>query len=450
MSAEPPRWVVVGAGSAGCVVARRLVDAGHRVTLLEAGPPLDRDSVPDAISGDDCFAALTEERIHGDLFATRVAGQEPGLYIRGRGVGGSSAVNAMVALDGDRELYRSWGWDDVDDARSRVLVPADAPGPDELGVIDRAMLEAAPDAVLADLTRAAGRRVTSAEAYLWPVADDAALDVVPNASVDRVVTDANATAVGVRLADGTDIGGDRVVLCAGAIHSPAVLLRSRLGLDGVGDGLQDHPAAALALELREPTVRRRHDGRLGLAVATVLDRDPIQMLGMNHVGDPDGPALLLVSLMRPRSASGTVRLRSEDPFEQPRVDFDLLRDRADLALLRSGVREALALLDTPAFRTVVAETYIDDIGTTTTALESDADIERWLLNRSADYVHASGTCAMGRVVEADGAVPQVRNLYVCDASVFPTIPNVNTHVPTMMLAERLTARWVVEHEARDA
>lgn len=439
---ERLRWLVIGAGSAGCVVTRRLVDAGHDVVLVESGPPLAPGQAPSTVSGDDSFAALTPDRIDGGLVATRVRGQEPSTYLRGRGVGGSSAVNAMVALDGDAALYRSWGWTDCADARAQVLVPARRPEDRELGPVDRAVLAATPDATVAHLTRREGRRVTSAEAYLWPVHDADSLELLTGATVDRVVTRPDGSVAGALLADGSTIDADRVVLCAGAIQSPAVLLRSDLGLPGVGVGLQDHPAAAIALELHPDVRRTSSDGAVGLAVASLIDRDPIQILPMNHVGDPNGPALLLVALMRPRSASGTVTLRSTDPTESPVVDFDLLSDPTDVARLRAGVRGALDLLRAPPLDDIVAGAFIDDEGTPVEALATDAAIDAWLLARSADYVHASSSCGMGRVVDSDGAVPSVPGLHVCDASVFPTIPNVNTHVPTMMLAERLVRRWI--------
>lgn len=132
------KWLVVGAGSAGCVVARRLVDAGHEVTLVEAGPALRPQSVPAAISGDDSFAALDEPgRTHRGLMARRTRRSNPAPYLRGRGEGGSGAVNSMVGLRGDRRLYESWGWSDADSCFERVLVPTERAIPNEVGRITR-------------------------------------------------------------------------------------------------------------------------------------------------------------------------------------------------------------------------------------------------------------------------------------------------------------------------
>jgi choline dehydrogenase-like flavoprotein len=433
-------WLVVGAGSAGCVVAARLSEDPERtVTLVEAGPGLDEADLTGPLGGSDFLAALdVPGRTYPDLVASRVTGGPRVPYRRGRGLGGSSTVNAMVALRGDPELYRAWGWLDAAAAWERVAIPEEPVRDAELGVIDRALLAAAPDAEVARLTRRDGRRVSSAEASLWPVLGRDNLEIRTGSLVDRIVFDGRR-AVGVRLADGEVCPADRVVVAAGAIHSPAILLRSRVTTPGLGDGLQDHPSAPLALRLREGVGGEPS----GLAVGSLLQRDPMQYLPMNHLGpDAPGTGLLMVALMRPRGAAGTVRLASDDPRADPLVDFALLDHPDDVADLVGGVRTALDLLRAPSFADVVEEVLVDAFGTPASALHDDAAIERWVRSAVGDYVHASSTCAMGRVVDENGAVFGYEGVYVCDASVFPSIPDVNTHLPTTMLAERLSARWL--------
>jgi choline dehydrogenase-like flavoprotein len=235
------------------------------------------------------------------------------------------------------------------------------------------------------------------------------------------------------------VPANRVVLAAGAIHSPAILLRSGVDTPGVGIGLQDHASAPLTLQLRDGAVGTPGD----LAIGTLLRRDPLQFLPMNHLGAAaPGLGLLMTALMRPRGRAGTVRLASDDPLVDPLVDFALLDDPVDVAALVVGVRTALELLAAPSFQEIVEQVYIDAFGTTSAALGDDDAIERWVRAAVGDYVHASSSCAMGTVVDGDGRLVGYDGVYVCDASVFPSIPDVNTHLPTTMLAERLSARWL--------
>jgi len=213
--------------------------------------------------------------------------------------------------------------------------------------------------------------------------------------------------------DGTDIAAGLAAagdLVAAGGRAGAVLL--------VGDGLAtagDARAAAAAL------------GRQGIPVHVVPT-----------AGAAPGIGVLLVALMTPTSRAGTVRV---GPDGRPLVDFALLDDTADLDALAIGVEHAIELLRSPPFSEIVEAVHVDALGTGLAALDSRRSIRDWLVGIVGDYVHASSSCAMGTVVDADGAVHGYDNVHVCDASVFPTIPDVNTHLPTTMLAERLCARW---------
>jgi choline dehydrogenase-like flavoprotein len=137
---------------------------------------------------------------------------------------------------------------------------------------------------------------------------------------------------------------------------------------------------------------------------------------------------------------GTVSLRSPDPNDDPIVEFCLLSDSRDLTRLRDAVRRTIAIVRHPAVEAVVDDLIA--LSTPLDALASDDDIDAWLLANVNDYVHAAGTCRMGRagdpaaVVDTRCAVHGYDALYVCDASVMPDLPKANTHLTTVAIAER--------------
>jgi choline dehydrogenase/5-(hydroxymethyl)furfural/furfural oxidase len=265
--------------------------------------------------------------------------------------------------------------------------------------------------------------------------------------VDRVAIE-NDQAVGVILADGTFIAATEVVVAAGAIHSPAILFRSKIDRPGIGQGLQDHPSAPLTISLAESC--SPHE----LAVTTLarftsgFAPADLQLLPIDHLGhSSEGYGLLSVALMLSRSR-GHIALASPDPLVDPVVSFNLLADERDIEALTVGVDVARHLLDSPSLKRVASEVFIDDVGTPLSALGDSADeIAAWLTSRTGDYVHAAGTCAMGEsanekaVVDTVGRVHGVKNLRVCDASIFPMLPRANTHLPVMMAAELIADRW---------
>jgi choline dehydrogenase/5-(hydroxymethyl)furfural/furfural oxidase len=439
------RVVVVGAGSAGCVLAARLSAVpGNHVTLLEAGPDHRSADTPAAIAGPSFVAAKdVPGRAWPELLATRAVGQAPRQYLRGRGVGGSSAINAMVALTGLPQDYDEWsavfgcdgwGWRELQPCFHRsALVLHRAPRA-QWGAINRALADAVPAAAEGvGLTRdAAGRRVSVNDAYLEPARGRDGLEVVGDALVDRVLLDGRR-ARGVRLVDGREVEADTVIVASGAIHSPAVLLRSGIDTDGVGDGLQDHPSFPIALMRRDPADLD------GLPIATVATLssglgdphaigsdgvDDLQLLPIDHVdASMPGLGMLMAALMRSHSR-GRVRLASDDPTVDPVVEFDMLGDERDLAPMSAAIDAAERALDHPAMRAVADVVPYD---------RSPDGIRAAL----GDYVHAAGTCAMGTVVDTRCRVRDYDGLLVCDASVMPRVPRANTHWPVVAMAERL-------------
>ncbi len=299
-----------------------------------------------------------------------------------------------------------------------------------------------------------GVRVSTNDAYLEPARQRANLTIRGNAHVDSVLLDGRR-AVGVRTASGEEIEAGEVVLSAGAIHSPPILLRSGIGReDGlpVGKNLKDHATAGIFLALRPEGRRATTDDPVigsmlrytsGMAQAGPND---MQMQWFDATGATEegrAQAQLRAAVMRVFS-SGEVRLRSEEPLEDPVVEFCLLTDERDLIRLRDATHRMIEIVRCPSLQAITEQVIVPH--TTIEQLDNDHAIDAWLPTIVSDYVHAVGTCRMGRsddpaaVVDLDCAVRGYEALKVVDASVMPDLPKCNTHLTTVAIAERFVAR----------
>ena len=381
--------LVLGGGPAGCVLAARLSeDEGRTVCLVEAGPDygppsawpaelLDPGGIPEGHQWDP--------------------GESPFAPLRAKVLGGCSAHNACLLV-----------WDDalaeLEQFRQRALATI-APeafffADDELTPWFAGVAEAARADGLAVTTGPYnirdGVRWNAAFAYLEPARRRANLTVRANAFANRVVFE-NERAVGA-VVDGEIVDADVVVLSAGAIGSPRILLRS--GVEA-GSNLQDHVSAKLVFETND---------RLRTETPVPFSNGIVKTDGLHFLPIQDRfgeRAHITVALLQPHSR-GRVTLHE--------IDHNLLSDAHDREALRDGLELA---------REVASHEALERLGRpVTTSIDETVGV----------YFHPVGTCS--DVVDENFRVRDREHLYVCDASVFATIPRANTHLPTLALAER--------------
>ncbi len=497
-------FVIVGGGSTGAVLAARLSEnPAKSVLLLEAGstepdPEADRlGSVDFSHTGRDWG------------FQARTVGDASAPYPQGRTLGGGSAVNGGTALRGmpsDYDAWASpnWSWDAMAPCFRRLEddpmggerhgtggpIPIRRSSRDELVEPQQQLLAAANDIGMAWVDDhndgvsegigpspqnvVDGVRVSTAMGYLRPADGRSNLSVVGGAHAHHIVIDRDrATGVAYSSPDGSpgsleQARGRHIVVCAGALNSPALLMRSGIGpvreleavgirttvdLPGVGANLMEHvgafvfvvpPAEAITTDMVQHQLLIRYSSPGSPVV------NDMQIGMMNHWDLSDNPSLaeacgtdliwgICAGIQTPRSR-GRLRMLSPDPRQPPVIDLNLLADPEDTAQLADGLRLCHRLATHEALKARFERIAVIEEGAFTG--DDDLALAEYARQFSFPWYHASGTCRMGPepdagdVVDDRGRLHGVDRLSVFDASILPVIPRANTNLTCIAVGER--------------
>ena len=398
--------VVIGGGTAGCTVVSTLASMTTQpIVLIEPGSP----SLHDDESA--FFSVLADAALSREVQITLVDGGSDQPYVQAQVLGGGSAINGLL-LTGEEPSFLS--------GLTRVASEADC------GQVGTALL--AENGRFSRLWWNGGR--WNPGRAVQHLVDEGRVTIISDSvtyleHAQRVVTVAHTT--------NEAIEGSLFVMCAGALATPALLLHSSLerAVSGIGDGLQNHPTITFTLQLKQ-SVSQRFDAAVVRESRSSSGAELLTIAYERTNADDATTGLLSVSLMDPESRGGV--WRSQTAMQH---DFNMLATIRDRVAMREAVRELISTAMSASFSAISHRVLVDSDGTSVEVLDAmkNAELDEWIAVHLAVVSHAASSCH--DIVDSDGKVRGVGNLYIADSSILHSVPPCSPAGPVVIEASRI-------------
>jgi choline dehydrogenase-like flavoprotein len=398
--------VVIGGGTAGCTVVSTLAAMTTQpIVLIEPGSP----SLHDDESS--FFSVLADAALSREVQITLVDGGSDQPYVQAQVLGGGSAINGLL-LTGEEPSFLS--------GLTRVASEADC------GQVGTALLT--ENGRFSRLWWNGGR--WNPGRAVQHLVDEGRVTIISDSvtyleHAQRVVTVAHTT--------NEAIEGSLFVMCAGALATPALLLHSSLerAVSGIGDGLQNHPTITFTLQLKN-TVSQRFDATVVRESRSSSGAELLTIAYERTNADDAITGLLSVSLMDPESRGGV--WRSQTAMQH---DFNMLATIRDRVAMREAVRELISTAMSASFSAISHRVLVDSDGTSVDVLDAmkNAEFDEWIAEHLTVVSHATSSCH--EIVDSDGKVRGVGNLYIADSSILHNVPPCSPAGPVVIQAARI-------------